>query len=109
MLLILHKEIKKHVIKRLQNTHRRIITANVTGIDCGTPPTVLNSLVSMTSTLYGDNIVYSCLHGYWVSNQLYSTETTCLATGDWSPVPTTCQSKFSGYNRIDNWTEDKRI
>ena len=58
-------------------------------VSCGSPPTVMNATFGVPTphTTYQGTVIYTCDSGYEISNGVITAETTCLANGDWRPVP----------------------
>lgn len=58
---------------------------------CGQPTvTPANAVIinnTNMSTYYHSNVTYQCNLGYWVSNGVFSSISTCQADGTWSAVP----------------------
>ena len=57
--------------------------------DCNTPPTNINSNVSVSRTTYQGTATYSCDTGYYILSGDLSR--TCQHGGTWSGTPITCQ------------------
>ena len=47
-----------------------------------------------TSTVVGDVASYSCVQDYYLHDRSNSTNITCLNSGEWSNVTTTCHSEY---------------
>ncbi len=73
-----------------------IITVNgiYTVVDCGSPPTIVSgSPGTPSSTTYLGTVLYTCDSGYEVSTGVTTATATCMASGNWGPLPT-CQRMY---------------
>ncbi len=66
-------------------------------VDCGTPPSVSNaSPGTPTSTMLNGMVTYTCVSGYEVSAGITMATATCMANGNWEPLPT-CSGMYQIY------------
>lgn len=72
----------------------------VTVVQCGSPPSVDNAVMTpAATTTYGANVTYTCLPGFWFSPADYSQTITCTAEEKWSSLTTnkctrTCVTRY---------------
>ena len=60
-------------------------------VDCGPLPVPINGSSSGDSTVFPNNVVFNCDHGFILSG---STMRTCRPNGTWSGLPTLCRGMF---------------
>ncbi|KAH3724511.1 hypothetical protein DPMN_050330 [Dreissena polymorpha] len=58
--------------------------------DCGTPPALTNGDRTVHNTTVNSTIQYTCNPGY---DQIGMSTISCLETGNWSSLATTCTVK----------------
>ncbi len=60
-----------------------------TVVDCGSPPTIVSGSPGTPSgTTYLGAVLYTCDSGYEVSTGVTVATATCMANGNWGPLPT---------------------
>ncbi len=65
-----------------------------TGVSCGDPPSGTNASPGTPSgTTYQATVLYTCVSGYEVSAGVTTATATCMASGNWGPLPT-CQRMY---------------
>ncbi len=65
-----------------------------TVVDCGSPPIIVSGSPGTPSgTTYQATVLYTCDSGYEVSAGVTVATATCMANGNWGPLPT-CQRMY---------------
>ncbi|XP_025896566.1 sushi domain-containing protein 1, partial [Nothoprocta perdicaria] len=65
-------------------------TLSCKGVDCGVPPSVINTYPpSLNETTYGSAVTYSCVHGYFIASG--NPTAVCNAKGRWDGANLVCK------------------
>ena len=60
-------------------------------VNCGPLPVPINGSSSGASTVFPNNVLFNCDHGFILSG---STMRTCQPNGTWSGLPSLCSGRF---------------